>query len=210
MSDTKKNLIFVFVIIALLFIIHFINYITPFEMRSICGRARTVPGLWGMLFTPFFHANMSHLYHNSVWLAILLLIAFFTFGRKDTLWSIVMIIIFTGAAKWVFDINSIGASGVVFGLKGLLMIGGWRNRKYLVSIFGGFTSVMSIPFEVLALISSVTPPVILRFLFIQPTSTNICHACHILGFIFGCLAGYFIYDKTVKKDEPSSAEPEIS
>jgi membrane associated rhomboid family serine protease len=94
---------------------------------------RTLIGLRGILFAPFLHASVAHLVANTVpflvlgWLVLagglrrfLLVSAAAALGAGITSWLL-------GAPGSVH----IGASGVIFGYLGYLMLSGWWARKFL-------------------------------------------------------------------------------
>lgn len=94
-------------------------------------RPRTLSGLWGVLTSPFLHADFGHLIANSgpfVVLGALLrgrgAVAFFE--------STVVIALVAGLGTWLTGgagTNHIGASGVIFGWFGYLLLAGWYERS---------------------------------------------------------------------------------
>jgi membrane associated rhomboid family serine protease len=93
---------------------------------------RTESGLRGILFAPFLHGSVAHLAANSISLLILgwLVLAFA--GRKRfyivSAWSALG----AGLCAWTFGAPGsvhIGASGVIFGYLGYLMLSGWFARR---------------------------------------------------------------------------------
>jgi membrane associated rhomboid family serine protease len=92
---------------------------------------RTVQGLWGILAAPFLHANLQHLLANTVplaifgWLILLL-------DRKHFFPVTLMAMLGSGLFAWTLGApNSVhvGASGVVFGFFGFLLLAGWFARS---------------------------------------------------------------------------------
>ena len=106
------------------------NVVTGGALLSFGIVPRTVTGLRGILFAPFLHANLQHLLSNTVpfvvlgWLVILRDKRHF--GRVTLAAALA-----SGLASWLLGApNSVhvGASGVIFGYLGFLMLSGWYAR----------------------------------------------------------------------------------
>jgi membrane associated rhomboid family serine protease len=101
-----------------------------------------IDGLDGIIFSPFLHAGWDHLYSNSVPL-ILLGTFVLAAGARRFLWSTLVIMLVGGLGVWfVGDPGSVvvGASGVIFGYLGLLVMRGLVERSWwnlCVAIFIG-------------------------------------------------------------------------
>lgn len=110
-----------------------------FAVNAVLGGAlnalgiipRTTIGLRGILFAPFLHANLNHLLANTIpfvalgWLVMLRDSRHFV---PVTLFSMLG----AGALAWTLGAPGsvhIGASGVVFGYLGFLMLAGWYARS---------------------------------------------------------------------------------
>jgi membrane associated rhomboid family serine protease len=88
-------------------------------------------GLRGILFAPFLHANFPHLISNTLPLIVL--------GWLVMLWETTDILVVTaismligGLGTWIFGGTGtvhVGASGVVFGYLGYLLLRGYFERK---------------------------------------------------------------------------------
>lgn len=93
---------------------------------------RRVDGLDGVFFAPFLHHGFEHLYSNSIPL-ILLGTFVLAGGARRFLYSTLTIIFVSGLGVWFTGSpNSVvvGASGVVFGYLGLLMMRGIVERSW--------------------------------------------------------------------------------
>ena len=90
----------------------------------------TVRGLPGILFSPFIHANFSHLFNNSVPLFVLS-VALFYFYSEVALKVFTWTYLLTGILVWFGGREAwhIGASGLVYGLASFLFFSG-IIRKY--------------------------------------------------------------------------------
>jgi membrane associated rhomboid family serine protease len=135
MNMKKSELKLVLSFIGILWAVHFLNIMLPWELRSYGLVPRTLHGLLGILFGPFLHANMAHLMNNSVPLLVLGL-AFLSLYRNHLVDSLIIILLIHGIGVWLFGRLAvhIGASGLVYGFITYLILFGFM-RKEPVSIF---------------------------------------------------------------------------
>ena len=93
---------------------------------------RTVLGLRGLLFAPFLHGSLTHIVSNSIpflilgWLVMLR-------DPRHFLPVTVISMIGSGLMAWLVGAPGsvhIGASGVIFGYLGFLMLSGWFARSF--------------------------------------------------------------------------------
>ena len=125
------NLEIVLFCLALLWAIYFLNLVLPFDLRIYGIRPRSITGLSGILFAPFLHYSIGHLFSNSLALAPLLFFSL-VYSRRLTLEAIIFIAFIGGAGIWLFGRSHtihIGASGVIFGLIGYLLAVGFFRRE---------------------------------------------------------------------------------
>ena len=132
MKKSALNLVLSF--IGILWGIHFLNMILPWELRHLGLFPRTLHGLLGIPFAPLLHSSLSHLISNSIPLLVLGL-ALLSFYRQHLVDSVIIILLIGGIGVWVFGRSSvhIGASGLVYGLITYLIVFGFL-RKNPVSI----------------------------------------------------------------------------
>jgi membrane associated rhomboid family serine protease len=117
--------------VALLWAVYFLNMVLPFDLRAFGIRPRSISGLPGLLFSPFLHNSIRHLFSNSLALAPLLFFSL-VYSRKLTLEAVILISLIGGAGTWLFGLSHtvhIGASGVIFGLIGYLLSIGFYRRE---------------------------------------------------------------------------------
>lgn len=118
-------------LVTVLWIVHFANILTLFKLNILGIHPRNIFGLIGIPLSPFLHANMAHLLSNSVPLFILLVLLL-SFNGKIAAEVLVSITFVSGLGSWLFGAPQsvhIGASGIVFGLVGFLILGGVYRRK---------------------------------------------------------------------------------
>jgi membrane associated rhomboid family serine protease len=107
---------------------------------------RTFSGLQGIVFSPFIHSDIEHLYNNSIPLLILLAALQF-FYAKQAIKVIGFGILLSGMITWVIgrDNYHIGASGLVYVLVSFIFFKGIQTKYYrlvalslaVIVIYGG-------------------------------------------------------------------------
>ena len=107
---------------------------------------RTVLGLRGIVFSPFLHGNLEHLFNNSIPVFVLM-VALRFFYRKQSLPIIVFGILATGLLTWAFARASyhIGASSLIYVLASFIFFKGIQTKYYrlvalsflVVLLYGG-------------------------------------------------------------------------
>ena len=121
-----------------------IKYDFDFDQNGIFPR--TFSGLQGVLFSPFIHADIQHVYNNSVPLLILVAALRF-FYPKQSLAVMGFGILFSGFITWLIGRPSyhIGASGFIYVLVSFIFFKGIQTQYYrlvalslaVVVVYGG-------------------------------------------------------------------------
>jgi membrane associated rhomboid family serine protease len=93
---------------------------------------RTTIGLRGILFAPFLHASLNHIVANSI---PFLALGWMVMLRDERHFIPVTVagMVGSGLAAWLLGAPGsvhIGASGVIFGYLGFLMLTGWYTRSF--------------------------------------------------------------------------------
>ena len=101
------------------------------DIESFGIYPRTLKGIRGILFSPFIHGNIEHLYNNSIPLLILIAALRF-FYREQTFQVLGFGLLLTGLITWVIGRESyhIGASGLVYVLVSFIFFKGIRSKYY--------------------------------------------------------------------------------
>ena len=149
-------------------------------------RPRTLSGLEGIPFAPFLHAGFGHLLSNSLVFAVLGVIAYaaVTLGRFLAVIGITALT--SGLGAWAFGEPHtvvIGASGVIFGLLGFLLLRGLTERSpgaitvsiMMLLIYGGTISG------------------------ILPGASYISWQSHLFGFLGGLAAAFLLRRPRVQR-----------
>jgi len=140
---------------------------------------RTLKGLKGILFSPFIHSGIKHLFNNSIPLFILLLSLFY-FYRKIAFKILLFGGFLTGLLTWIIarDAYHIGASGIVYLLFSFVLFSG-IIRKY--------NRLIAVSLIVIFLYGSM-------IWYILPIKDGISWEGHLSGFLVG-MSFAFIYKK---------------
>ncbi|MBT8258573.1 MAG: rhomboid family intramembrane serine protease [Bacteroidia bacterium] len=92
---------------------------------------RTFTGLRGIVFSPFIHSDMEHLYHNSIPLLVLSTAVFYFYHKIS--WRIIILgILLSGLLTWFIGrpANHIGASGLIYVLMSFTLFKGIFSRHF--------------------------------------------------------------------------------
>jgi membrane associated rhomboid family serine protease len=139
---------------------------------------RTQQGLWGILAAPFLHANVEHLLANTVPLVVLGWLVMLR-DRRHFVPVTLLSALGAGLCAWTLGAPGsvhIGASGVVFGYLGFLMLAGWYARS-----LGAI--VLSV------LVTALWGSVVLGVL---PGQPGISWQAHLGGFLGGVMAARWL------------------
>ncbi|MFD3945924.1 rhomboid family intramembrane serine protease [Streptomyces sp. NPDC058579] len=163
--------------VALLWVLEGVDHATGHALDEYGIIARDPDSLGGILAAPFLHFGFGHVAANSVPLLVLGFVAALG-GIRRFLAVCGLIILADGVGVWLISpSNSItaGASGLVFGLFGYLVVRGFVERK-LLAIAVGLTLAALWGGAVLAGIS--------------PTNTTVSWQGHLVGLAAGVGAAF--------------------
>lgn len=109
-------------------------------------RPRDIKGLRGILFSPFIHGDLKHLFNNTIPLFVLSMALFYFYKRIS--WQVLLFgLLLTGILTWSIGrpANHIGASGIIYMLAAFLFFKGIFSKHYrlvalsliVVFLYGG-------------------------------------------------------------------------
>jgi membrane associated rhomboid family serine protease len=118
--------------LALFWTVFVVNWVLGGSLLSLGVIPRTAIGLRGILFAPFLHASLSHIAANSI---PFLVLGWLVMLRDERHFIPVTLagMIGSGLMAWLIGAPGtvhIGASGVIFGYLGFLMLTGWYTRSF--------------------------------------------------------------------------------
>ena len=156
------------------FEIRFGEDFTPYGIHP--GR---VEGIRGILFGPFIHGNLKHLFNNSIPMLVLGTALFYFY--RPLRWQVFILgFVITGLITWAIGrpANHIGASGIVYLLASFLFFKGIISKQYQLT---------ALSFVVVFVYGSL-------LWYVFPLDTHISWEGHLSGFGVGLLLA-FLYTK---------------
>ncbi len=136
MADKEKirffrSLFYPALFVVLLWLIKGADIIFELGLNNYGLYPLEVKGLIGILTSPLLHANLAHLFANSI--PLFILSAFLFYFYRDIAWMILgLLYLITGIWVWVFAREGaahIGASGVIYGLASFLFFSGIIRKE---------------------------------------------------------------------------------
>ncbi len=140
---------------------------------------RTLRGLYGIFLAPFLHGGFGHVMANTMPVLVLGMLIMVTRGVKEFWKATAVIVIIGGLGTWLTGATGsvhIGASGIIFGYFGFLLVITYFERNCRNVVIAGF---------VLFLYSGL-------ILGVFPNNNGISWQSHLFGFIGGVVAAYLI------------------
>jgi len=140
-------------------------------------------GLRGIIFSPFIHSNIDHLYHNTVPLFVLSMALFYFY--RPIAWKVIFFgILFSGFLTWSIGRPSyhIGASGLIYVLFSFIFFKGILAKHY---------RLVALSLLVIFLYGSM-------IWYVFPTDVNVSWEGHLSGLITGLLFALFFKKEIAK------------
>lgn len=170
----NRNFKFTLGFIGFLWLVFFIDQILPINLLNLGISPRSVHGLFGILFAPFLHLNLEHLFGNSIVLISLLFVSL-GYDFSNTWKAMAVIMIVSGLGQWGFGdygVVHLGASVFTYGLLAFLLFTGFFRHN--------FSSIVETCVVVL-----IFGDVLWTFLSIEP---GVSWSGHFFGFVGGIIA----------------------
>ena len=181
LAEARKALFVMVGFLAILWIIQIANWADHYHLTFSYGiRPRDVTSLPAILSAPFLHFSWAHIEGNSGPLFIFGFLAAYR-GVTKFLGVTVLVVVTSGLGAWFFenpDSVGAGASGVVFGYFGYIMVRGFFDRHPIDMLLG---AVMALCFAY-------------QFTVLLPQA-GIGWQAHIAGLAGGVAAGWVFRDR---------------
>jgi len=147
---------------------------------------RKLTGLKGVLFSPFIHSGISHLFNNSIPLAVLLS-ALMYFYQKVYLNILLIGGVLTGLLTWIIarEAYHIGASGIVYLLFSFIFFSGIIKKQF---------QLVAVSLIVIFLYGSM-------IWYVLPIKEGISWEGHLSGFVVGLVFALIFRNKGIVKEE---------
>jgi len=189
LAEARKALFVMVGVLAILWIIQIANWADHYHLTSEYGiRARDAASLPDILTAPFLHFNWSHIEGNSGPLFIFGFLAAYR-GVTKFIGVTVLVIVTSGLGAWIFESPGslgAGASGVVFGYLGYILVRGFFDRHAIDMLLG---AVMALCFAY-------------QFTVLLPHA-GIGWQAHIGGLAGGVAAGWIFRERRSKAGSPA-------
>ena len=117
--------------VLVIWIVYWIELRFGFRFNDFGVYPRTLSGLKGVIFSPFIHGSLEHLYHNSTPLLVLSLGLFYFY--RPMAWHVILYgIIFSGLCTWMIGSPAyhIGASGLIYVLMSFTLFKGIFSKHF--------------------------------------------------------------------------------
>ena len=174
----KRPLTIIGSFIVLLWIIEIIDQLLFRQSLDNFGvHPRSLIGLWGILWAPFLHRGFQHLIANTGPILVLGTIIMISRSVRDFFITSLIVILVGGFGTWLIgpaDSVHLGASGLIFGYFGFLLISAYFERS---------CRSVAIALVVLLLYSGIIWGVL-------PQGNGISWQTHLFGFVGGWIAAY--------------------
>jgi membrane associated rhomboid family serine protease len=183
-AEARKALFVMVGILAILWIIQLVNFANHYSLDAYGIIPHDVHSLPYVLTAPFLHVSWTHIESNSGPLFIFGFLAAYR-GVGRFCWLTGLVILTSGLAEWVFGTPGtigVGASGVVFGYLGYVLVKGLFDRHGIDIMIG---AVMALCFAY-------------QFTVLLPKA-GIGWQDHIGGLVGGLAGGWIFRDRTAAR-----------
>jgi len=181
LAEARKALYVMVAILAILWVVQVVNAADHYHLAYNYGiRPRDVGSLPDILSAPFLHFSWTHIESNSGPLFVFGFLAAYR-GVARFLGLTTLVVIVSGLAAWFFGspaMTGVGASGVVFGYLGYILVRGFFDRHRIDIMIG---AVMALCFAY-------------QFTVLVPRAGVVWQA-HIGGLVAGVFGGWIFRDR---------------
>ncbi|HEY8980695.1 MAG TPA: rhomboid family intramembrane serine protease, partial [Streptomyces sp.] len=193
-AEARKAFFVMFAFVALVWLIQIANFAADYRLSREYGIVSGDPGsLTHIATAPFLHWNWAHLESNSGPLFVFGFLAAYRGVTKFLLLSGLVVVV-SGMTVWLFEddrVSTVGASGLIFGYFGYVVVRGLFDRHLIDSLIG---LVMGASFAYLLTVA-------------VPGTPGVSWLGHLGGLVGGLLGAWLLRDRRAKA-APAAADPE--
>lgn len=177
------TVLYPFLFIILIWTVYWVQVKYSYDLTDYGILPRTVSGLKGIIFSPFLHGSVKHLYNNTFPLLILGAILLY-FYQQQSLRVVIYGTLLSGLLTWIIgrEAYHIGASGLIYVFSSFIFFKG---------IFTKYYRLIALSLVVVFLYGSL-------LWYIFPIDGEISWEGHLSGFITGFILAIFIRRKLPK------------
>lgn len=169
--------------ILIIWIVFWFEVRFGFDFKYLGIYPRTLAGLRGVLFSPFIHGDIEHLYHNTIPLFILSMTLFYFY--RNIAWKIILFgILLSGLLTW-----GIGRPAYHIGASGLI---------YVLMSFTLFKGIFTKHFRLIALSLLIVFLYGSMIWYVFPVKENMSWEGHLSGLLVGLLFA-ILFKKSIAK-----------
>ena len=191
LAEARKAFFVMAGVLVVLWLIQIVNWADHYQITLNYGiRPRDISSLPNVFTAPFLHFSWAHIEGNSGPLFIFGFLAAYR-GVKKFVYVTILVVLTSGLTAWIAEpANTVGAgaSGVVFGYFGYIMVRGFFDRHPIDMIIG---AIMALCFAY-------------QFTVLMPQA-GIGWQAHIGGLAGGVAAGWIFRDRRPKAAKPGPA-----
>jgi membrane associated rhomboid family serine protease len=192
LAEARKALFVMVAFLAILWIVQLANVLDHYQLTTDYGiRPRDLSSLPDIVSAPFLHVSWTHIESNSGPLFIFGFLAAYR-GVVRFLGLTALVIVASGLAAWFFGSPGtigVGASGVVFGYLGYILVRGFFDRHGIDIMIG---AVMALCFAY-------------QFTVLLPHA-GIGWQAHIGGLVAGVVGGWIFRDRSARASARKEAK----
>lgn len=167
-----------------LWIVYWFEVSNGYNFNSFGIYPRSLSGLKGILFSPFIHGDIKHLYHNSAPLFVLLFSLLYFY--RGISWKVFIYgTLCTGLLTWIIARRSyhIGASGIIYLLFSFIFLSGIIRKNY---------RLVAVSLMVIFLYGSMV-------WYVLPVKDSVSWEGHLSGFLSGLVLAVIYRDSGPQK-----------
>jgi membrane associated rhomboid family serine protease len=171
-------------LVVFIWLVYWFEVENGYNFNSFGIYPRNLSGLKGILFSPFIHGDIKHLYHNSAPLFVLVFSLFYFY--RSIAWKVLLYgALLTGIFTWIIGRKSfhIGASGIIYLLFSFIFLSGVIRKNY---------RLVAVSLMVIFLYGSMV-------WYVLPVKKSVSWEGHLSGFVIGIFFAVFYRNMGPKK-----------